>query len=173
MQVTCGVLGVGDEATQLTLATGYFNLTEIYCASLLAGRSTVTVLTAHPTANGFLGAAGPAGGIPHAYTAIARAFHQRCSAAGQLHRVGRSVLDTASVTVMYHGQVSLHEYRRPDWTFHAKGLWVAPAPGGPPCLTMVGSPNFGYRSVHRDLETQLTLLTRDPGLQVRYCCAVQ
>ena len=89
MQVTSGVLGAGDEATQLTLATGYFNLTENYCASLLAGRSTVNVLTAHPTANGFLGAAGPAGGIPHAYTAIARAFHQRCSAAGQQDRVGR------------------------------------------------------------------------------------
>ena len=37
---------------------------------------------------------------------------------------------------------------------------------------MVGSPNFGYRSVHRDLETQLTLLTRDPGLQVRYSSVV-
>ena len=33
---------------------------------------------------------------------------------------------------------------RPGWTFHAKGLWYSP-PGEDPTLTVVGSPNYGYR----------------------------
>ena len=36
-----------------------------------------------------------------------------------------------------------------------------------PCLTMIGSPNFGYRSVYRDLETQVTILTTNKELQER------
>lgn len=34
-----------------------------------------------------------------------------------------------------------------------------------PCLTLVGSPNFGERSVKRDLETQLAVLTENRELQ--------
>ena len=37
------------------------------------------------------------------------------------------------------------EYTRPRWTFHAKGLWYSPPGDTRPILTMVGSPNFGYR----------------------------
>ncbi|XP_018015548.1 CDP-diacylglycerol--glycerol-3-phosphate 3-phosphatidyltransferase, mitochondrial [Hyalella azteca] len=36
-----------------------------------------------------------------------------------------------------------------------------------PCLTLIGSPNFGWRSVHRDLESQVVLVTRNPDLQRR------
>ena len=53
-------------------------------------------------------------------------------------------------------RVRMFEYRRPGWTFHGKGLWYTEQAGSPgPCLTMVGSPNFGYRSQKRDLETQV------------------
>lgn len=31
-----------------------------------------------------------------------------------------------------------------------------------PCMTMVGSPNFGDRSVSKDLETQLVIVTENP-----------
>lgn len=34
-----------------------------------------------------------------------------------------------------------------------------------PCLTLIGSPNFGYRSVHRDLEAQIAIVTESPALQ--------
>ena len=60
----------------------------------------------------------------------------------------------------------LFEYRRPGWTFHGKGLWYSTTTSLP-CLTMVGSPNFGYRSERRDLESQIVVLTRSPELQER------
>ena len=41
------------------------------------------------------------------------------------------------------------------------------APGEDPSLTLVGSPNFGERSVHRDLEASVILVTGDPGLKRR------
>ena len=68
--------------------------------------------------------------------------------------------------------MELREWRRPSWTFHAKGSnallnlqylddaiaagmwWYAPNTAHP-CLTFVGSPNFGFRSAHRDLEAQV------------------
>ena len=34
---------------------------------------------------------------------------------------------------------------RPGWTFHAKGLWYSPPGERCPTLTVVGSPNYGYR----------------------------
>ena len=37
-------------------------------------KSQYRLLMAHPEANGFLGARFPAGGIPHAYTSIAKMF---------------------------------------------------------------------------------------------------
>ena len=43
----------------------------------------------------------------------------------------------------------MHEYEREGWTFHAKGLWYYPPGGnGLPTMTMVGSPNFGYRKAY-------------------------
>lgn len=56
-------------------------------------------------ANGFLGAKGPAGGIPAAYTLIARHFYKKLKKANQHHRF------------------KLFEYSKPGWTYHAKGLW--------------------------------------------------
>ena len=144
------VLSGGEQGGTFHFGSGYFNLTEDYCHKMMHNStSDFRILMAHPTANGFLGARGPAGGIPHAYTAIARAFWGLLVSRGLQERL------------------TMHEYERPGWTFHAKGLWYT-APGQTlPSLTMVGSPNFGYRSVERDLETQLVVLTRDPGLQGR------
>lgn len=34
-----------------------------------------------------------------------------------------------------------------------------------PCLTLIGSPNFGERSVTKDLETQLALVTENEELR--------
>lgn len=34
-----------------------------------------------------------------------------------------------------------------------------------PCVTLIGSPNFGERSVKRDLETQLAIVTENNELR--------
>ncbi|PIO52551.1 hypothetical protein TELCIR_26143, partial [Teladorsagia circumcincta] len=65
--------------------------------------------------------------------------------------------------------VNLYEYYRDGWTFHAKGLWIETAMS---TATLVGSSNFGtlsnlsgYRSVHRDLEAQILLVTSNERLR--------
>ena len=145
--MTSEILRAGLSQSKYSFATGYFNLTNSFMADILGQRdSSYNILMAHPEANGFLGAKFPAGGIPHAYTLIARNFWTEAQ---------RKDGD----------RVRLFEYRRPGWTFHGKGLWYSQT--SLPCLTMVGSPNFGYRSERRDLESQIVVLTRNSELQER------
>lgn len=64
--------------------------------------------------------------------------------------------------------VALWEWGRAGWSFHAKGLWLAPGRPGPAwTATAVGSSNFGFRSTVRDLEAQLLIVTSDEGLRRR------
>ncbi|CAK9802027.1 CDP-diacylglycerol--glycerol-3-phosphate 3-phosphatidyltransferase, mitochondrial [Anthophora plagiata] len=110
-------------------------------------QGTCHLLTAHPTANGFFSAKGVAGGIPAAYTKIEESFIKYCNNLGQQNRV------------------TLWEFIKPEWTYHAKGLWYSLPDQEKPCLTLIGSPNFGYRSVKKDLETQIAIITKNRNLQ--------
>ncbi|KAM9426705.1 CDP-diacylglycerol--glycerol-3-phosphate 3-phosphatidyltransferase, mitochondrial isoform 2-T4 [Pholidichthys leucotaenia] len=129
------------------LTSGYFNLTQTYMRLVLGTAANYRILTASPEVNGFFGAKGVAGAIPAAYTHIARQFYNSVCQLGQQERV------------------HLHEYHRSQWTFHAKGLWYYLQGQDRPCLTLIGSPNFGYRSVHRDLEAQIAIVTENEELQ--------
>lgn len=146
--VTLRLLQTAPQGARLKLATGYFNLTSEYISAVLKQcRATCDLLTAHPTTNGFFSAKGIASGIPAAYTKIEESFYKTCEKLGQQERV------------------TLWEFIKPGWTYHAKGLWYF-APGQrKPCLTLIGSPNFGYRSVNRDLETQIAIVTKNEKLQ--------
>lgn len=63
------------EHSQIKLASGYFNLTEELISSIIDYcAADCSILMAHPNANGFKGARGPAGGIPDAYTLLACQF---------------------------------------------------------------------------------------------------
>nr|CAG4637887.1 EOG090X08SX [Chydorus sphaericus] len=189
---TAKILEKAPPDAELYLATGYFNLTQDYMNSLLnVSQSNVHILMAHPSvhinnflfifsknsnlflqkANGFLGARGMAGGIPAGYTLLAYQFYRR-------------LMDRA------HGaRIRLWEYQRQHWTFHAKGLWISfnNANDPRPCFTLIGSPNFGnspnlyycpdqkvlkniflligYRSVYKDLESQLAIVTVNSSLR--------
>ena len=96
-----------------------------------ASRVQFDLLSAHPKANGFYGARFALGGIPHAYTLISQQFF-------------KSVIEQEEETETLR-KVRLFEYLRPDWTFHAKGLWYYLPQSSYPIATMVGSPNYGYR----------------------------
>ena len=148
--VTSKILRNGAEGGIFYFATGYFNLTDSYMKDMMdSDQSKYSILMAHPQANGFLGARGPAGGIPHAYTLIAKSFYN------------------SLLMKNLQEKIKLYEYQKEGWTFHAKGLWYSPSSNSVsyPCLTMIGSPNFGYRSVSKDLETQVTILTSNKDLQ--------
>ncbi|XP_020300212.1 CDP-diacylglycerol--glycerol-3-phosphate 3-phosphatidyltransferase, mitochondrial isoform X3 [Pseudomyrmex gracilis] len=147
-EVTLKLLRTAPAGATLKLATGYFNLTSDYSQAVLREcRATCHLLTAHPTANGFFNAKGIAGKIPAAYSTIENSFYNLCEKLNQQERV------------------ILWEFVKPGWTYHAKGLWYTFPNQQKPSLTLVGSPNFGYRSVNRDLETQLALVTKNKKLQ--------
>ncbi|XP_054898601.1 CDP-diacylglycerol--glycerol-3-phosphate 3-phosphatidyltransferase, mitochondrial isoform X1 [Poeciliopsis prolifica] len=146
-QVTQRLLTDAGPDSTVFLTSGYFNLTRAYMRLVLETGASYRILTASPEVNGFFGAKGIAGAIPAAYIHIARQFYNRVCQLGQQERV------------------HLHEYHRSQWTFHAKGLWYYLQGQGRPCLTLIGSPNFGYRSVHRDLEAQIAIVTENEALQ--------
>ena len=102
------------------------------------------------------------------YTAIAKEFYE--------------LLETQNAT----DRIAMFEYQKRGWTFHGKGIWVTPPGEILPQLTIVGSSNYGEngsllnevsalhdlyvfqisfclgaRSIHRDLETQLVIVTND------------
>lgn len=88
-----------------------------------------------------------AGGIPYAYSLIAQQFKEYFTKNKQQKRI------------------ELQEYERDGWTYHSKGLWYYPPGWKAPCLTLIGSPNFGERSVRKDLETQLAIVTENSDFQ--------
>ncbi|KAJ1128826.1 hypothetical protein NDU88_007200 [Pleurodeles waltl] len=145
--VTETLLTEAERGTKVSLTTGYFNLTQAYMDLVLGTRAHYQILLASPEVNGFFGAKGVAGAIPAAYTHIEQQFYKEVWRRRQQDRV------------------QLQEYSREDWTFHAKGLWLYMPGSSLPCLTLIGSPNFGYRSIHRDLEAQIAITTENQNLQ--------
>ena len=138
----------GDSEAKITFGTGYFNPTQDYLKVVLQDtKSQFDFIMAHPKANGFYKTKFPSGGIPPAYTLISKKFFELIEENRDLHRI------------------RLFEYQKEGWTFHAKGLWYFPPKSSFPVATMIGSPNFGYRSVERDLEAQITIVTKDLALQ--------
>lgn len=125
-EVTLNLLKSAPPGSTLRLATSYFNLTSEYSNALLQDcQASCQLLTAHPTANGFFKAKGVAGGIPAAYTKMEKSFFQQ--------------IEKFDVTK----RIQLREFVRPDWTYHAKGLWYTPPNQKRPSLTLIGSSNFG------------------------------
>eukprot|EP00040_Diaphanoeca_grandis_P030983 m.184444 g.184444 ORF g.184444 m.184444 type:complete len:527 (+) comp32189_c0_seq2:208-1788(+) len=136
-----------SDKTQLWLATGYFNLPPTYINAIFESQASYHILTASPDANGFLGASGIKGHIPSVYTHYLQDFW------GQRSQNLR------------HREISVREFKRGFETFHAKGLWGYFDDGELPSFTFIGSPNFGYRSTHRDLECQVAVFTSNQTLR--------
>ncbi|KAK7571086.1 hypothetical protein V9T40_014690 [Parthenolecanium corni] len=146
-ELTTKLLESVPENSKILLASGYFNLTEQLAQAILLSKSECNLLMAHPSANGFYLSAGFSQHIPAMYTAISREFFDKVEAAKQSDRV------------------KLYEYIRKGWTFHGKGLWITLPNETWPQLTVVGSSNFGIRSRHRDLESQIIIVTDNAKLR--------
>ncbi|XP_062567116.1 CDP-diacylglycerol--glycerol-3-phosphate 3-phosphatidyltransferase, mitochondrial-like isoform X1 [Saccostrea cucullata] len=143
------LLRTASDGVKISLATGYFNLTKHYQNIIvLESLAKFDLLIASPQVNGFYGARGVMGNIPDAYTYIASSFYH---------------------LVLYHSmqhRIRLYEYYRDQWTYHVKGLWYYLPNQTLPFLCMMGSSNFGHRSVYRDLECQIALVTQNKQLQL-------
>ncbi|XP_033629927.1 CDP-diacylglycerol--glycerol-3-phosphate 3-phosphatidyltransferase, mitochondrial-like [Asterias rubens] len=146
-EVTGQLLRTAEPGSHCVLASGYFNLTKEYMELVVGSKAKYDILMASPKANGFYGAKGISGFVPDAYTFIAKNFWRKVCRRNQEDRI------------------TMYEYHRQDWTFHVKGLWYYLNGMSLPSLTMIGSPNFGHRSVHRDLEAQLAIVTTNVKLQ--------
>ncbi|KAH9497074.1 CDP-diacylglycerol--glycerol-3-phosphate 3-phosphatidyltransferase [Dermatophagoides farinae] len=103
-----------------------------------------TILVASEEANGFYQGKGLLRYVPSVYTYYLRNFLRRIS------------------TMSNPNQISIRYYNRSKWSFHGKGIWLQTPEY---YLTMVGSTNFGYRSVYRDNEAQLVIVTRNDQLR--------
>ncbi|CAM9891321.1 unnamed protein product [Chrysoparadoxa australica] len=131
------------------LATAYLNLTEPFRETLRHHQGPVCVLSAAMESHGFFGASGIKARIPEAY---------------------EHLVDELSIAAP---RVSVLRYKRPGWTFHAKGLWLSSGSttpqdgqGATPMLNLcsIGSSNFGIRSTHHDFETQLYIQSENTKL---------
>ncbi|KAF9538639.1 CDP-diacylglycerol--glycerol-3-phosphate 3-phosphatidyltransferase [Mortierella hygrophila] len=137
-----------EGSAKVFITSGYFNFEKRYSQSIIhAKAANVGLIAASPEANGFFNSAGISKYIPPAYTLIEQRFFNDAKAAGNGERI------------------KIEEYARKGWTYHAKGLWVYPPHSDLPVMTTIGSPNFGYRSIVRDLEAQLFLVTSNLGLR--------
>ncbi|KAJ3023718.1 CDP-diacylglycerol--glycerol-3-phosphate 3-phosphatidyltransferase [Thoreauomyces humboldtii] len=139
----------GEDRWTVHLASGYLNFPAVIMDLLLRSTARFSVLTAAPEANGFFGSKGVSRHLPAAYTHLEKRIMDRAARAGR------------------QASLIIYEWMRSGWTFHAKGLWCTPPNESTPVLTTIGSSNFGYRSVYRDIEAQALLITSDPGLRTR------
>ncbi|MFH4979297.1 hypothetical protein AB6A40_006006 [Gnathostoma spinigerum] len=131
-----------EHCLSITLTSGYFNFTEEYGKLIThSGNYPMNIIYASPQANGFHKGSGFSRYIPSIYVVISEFFY-RSTRSG----------------------VRLFEYERPGWTYHAKGLWID-SNASSLFASLVGSSNYGYRSVHRDLEMSMLLVTSNEKLK--------
>lgn len=77
------------------------------------------------------------------------------------HLQYQALLGLSSSSSTMAPTTTLWHWQRPDWTFHAKGLWILEAnndDNNELAAAVVGSSNFGRRSFERDMESNLILI---------------
>jgi CDP-diacylglycerol--glycerol-3-phosphate 3-phosphatidyltransferase len=146
----------------LHLTTPYLNLGAAYEHALAnAGPMLdIQLLTASPEANGFFGSPGLSGSIPLAYSLLEHRTWKRLTGAAKTS-FGLGITKSHDFN-----KRQLLEYARPGWEYHAKGIYWDPKSGvDKPAVTLVGSSNYGHRSLRRDLECQFLVATSHLGLR--------
>jgi CDP-diacylglycerol--glycerol-3-phosphate 3-phosphatidyltransferase len=153
LSALCSALFAG---ARWTFSTPYFNpVSSLRSALLSTTAKQGSMVTGAPQATSFYGTAGLTGYIPAAFTPEARRFLKGVEENHREH------------------QVQLLEWQRGrgdmpgGWTYHAKGLWVAKSAEEDPCMTIVGSSNYGERSFALDLEQDAFIVTKNVDLKKR------
>ncbi|OUM59597.1 hypothetical protein PIROE2DRAFT_46915, partial [Piromyces sp. E2] len=138
-----------DYWKNLFITSGYLNFTHEFKKKLGEISTEIDIVCAAPQANSFYKGKGISGAIPAAYTILEKQIHD--------------------ISLNKDVDMRIHEYVRPGWTYHAKGLWASykdPETGELlPNVTILGSTNFGRRSMNRDVEAQVLMITDNKKLQ--------
>lgn len=171
--IQCGPIGMDHDTTVLDavldsvpvhgsvrLATAYLNPPSRFVEKLAAAApyGEVSILTAHRDSHGFRGAKGLMSYVVDCYMRIE----------SDLRPLFRSARTTLSSKDLVPCPLYIGAYRRPGWTYHAKGLWIRASHKVPCFLSVAGSSNFGRRSFDRDLETQMVILSNEPNLRYAF-----
>jgi len=167
--------GNSDGYYSVQLSSAYLNPTASLLSVLREGYRKVALLTAGKISHGFKpkkkeckeGSQGKDWTIPSVFDKLV----DECMSSLRSKSVYTSSSNKASM------DAQLFFWERPDWTFHAKGVWLKEEidmPTDPDtennggtdnsevAAVVVGSSNFGYRSFYRDMESNL-LLVFPPG----------
>uniref|UniRef100_A0A158R4G8 CDP-diacylglycerol--glycerol-3-phosphate 3-phosphatidyltransferase n=1 Tax=Syphacia muris TaxID=451379 RepID=A0A158R4G8_9BILA len=138
------LFGSKNTTLKITVASGYLNFVDEYISLISkVGTFSMDVIFASPQANGFHEGSGLSRYIPAMYVNLSKHFFN---------------------TV--RSNVRLFEYSRPLWSFHGKGLWIS-STSSDIAATLVGSSNYGFRSLKRDLELQLLIVTNNEKLKTQ------
>ena len=132
----------------LYISSGYFNMPDLFIDTILTSKAKYRILAASERANGFYGAIGISRHIPTMYVQHSNLF---------LEQITNS-----------NDRIKYYEFMKENWSFHAKGVWYYSDSSEQPFLTLIGSPNYGYRSVWRDMELQFFIQTNNLGLQRKF-----
>ncbi|CDR47358.1 RHTO0S14e02520g1_1 [Rhodotorula toruloides] len=132
----------GGSQTMLDWTSGYFGLREDYKRLALDCKAQVRIVSASPEANGFFGSRGVSRFIPPAYTYFAQRFHDEVLKQ-QARKQKRGRGDDGSL-------VEMREWRREGWTYHAKGIWLAPSVSNPYSPPAPNTSDLHYTSLNFD-----------------------
>ena len=160
-----GFLANLSRGDKLQVSSGYLNPTRQLEEAFARSGCAVDFITASPSANGFFQSpkGSPKALIPFVYQSLAYESIRRMQSYQQNTTLPSSSRASGST-------VSLYEYGRQGWQYHAKGLWYTPFSEGReagPLATFIGSPNYGYRSQDKDLEMQFFILSQCENLRER------
>ncbi|RKP03751.1 hypothetical protein CXG81DRAFT_3071, partial [Caulochytrium protostelioides] len=174
-------LMVGAVGCDVVFSSGYFNPVPWLQKLLVALPGHTTVLTAAPEANGFFNSAGYSRFLPAAYTSLQIRFLTMARSASRWTEGCRQhIHEWRREGWTYHAKgLWLHDTWSsppPPPSAPASAATTATTTTGAfmstpslkrplPFLTVIGSSNYGARSLERDLEAQVVVWTRDPQLQ--------
>lgn len=128
--------------SSITVSSPYLNFESKLLNILLTTK--LSVITSSPESNGFFNSSGVSRYLPAAYTYLETRFLQDA--------------------ILFKKFLIVSEYFRENWTFHGKGMFIS-------CkdydITSIGSSNFGYRSMNRDLESNVYIFSKCKDLNTR------
>ncbi len=136
----------------LEIHSPYMNLPSVYVSALcdrLRAGGPVALLCPSGSSHSFTTGRGPKALVPGVYLHLETALMSQLRAAGP---------------------AELTHYHRPGWVFHSKGIWLSTEQES---ATVIGSSSFGRRSITRDFDLSLLLVTRSPALRTALCAELE